>query len=234
MHRLHRVMMMVWTALRPGHVHRRRRPNRIGAGLEGLERREVLSAGGGVPFASMSGHIDKPGHPATLVFRLEPGKFLSDRSMPLILGLDAEPAPGSKVDPKVVQIIGLDGRTTTGVATHGGPLLTHVAVPVQAPSVYEIKVVGRHGTTGNLAINAFLPGDVNGDGVVDRVDLARVRYGYGSHQGRPRYTPAADFTNDGKIGATDFLLTKRNLGSSVKVVALSTGILSPSSHSRHS
>jgi hypothetical protein len=222
MHWLHRMARTVIGAI---WALRRARPRRarVGLELEGLETRRALSAGGGVPFASMPGRIDKAGHAATLVFRLEPGRFLSDRSIPLLLGLDAEPVPGSTVDPKVVRIVGLDGRSTTGIATRGGPLVTHVALPVLKPSVYEIKVVGRHGTTGTFTINAFLPGDVNGDGVVDRVDLARVRFGYGSHAGGPRYTPAADFNNDGKIGHTDFGLTKRNLGSSVKVVALSSG-----------
>jgi hypothetical protein len=180
-----------------------------------------------MPFASTPGEIVAPGRPTAVIFRVEPGQFVSDRSMPAVLGLEAVPAPGSSVDPKVVKIIGLNGRFTRGIPTVGGPLFAHIAVPVAAPSDYAVRVIGRDGSTGPFVLDAFLPGDANNDGVVDRTDLGLIRKAYGSHEGGPRYNPAADFNHDGVVGLIDLALARRNLGVRSAVIALSTANLGP-------
>jgi Dockerin type I domain len=227
MRRLARRAAEAWAARRS---RRPRRAGRVGVrlGFEGLEQREVVSALGGVPFASITADITAPGRSTVVVFRVEPGTFVSDRSMPAVLGLDATPALGSSVDPKVVKIVGLNGALTRGIPTVGGPLFAHIAVPVTTPSEYAVRVIGREGSTGPFELDAFLPGDVNNDGVVDRTDLGLIRKAYGSREGGPRYNPAADFNNAGAVGLIDLALARRNLGVRSSVIALSTANLRPS------
>ncbi|HWE35118.1 MAG TPA: dockerin type I domain-containing protein [Isosphaeraceae bacterium] len=199
------------------------RPDRRRArpGLEGLEGREVPSGPGAlVPFATLSGAVATAGKPAVVLFEVQPGHVASDRAIPLLLGLDAVPAAGSAVTPKVDRILSLSGQATHAVATRNGPFLTGVSIPLSQPSVYAVRVVGTGQTTGAFTVEAFLPGDTNGDGRVDRVDLARVRSSYGSSLGSKRYVASADFDQDGRIGAHDLMLTRRNLGSTLSIVAL--------------
>lgn len=188
---------------------------------EGLEGREVPSGTGSlVPFATLAGTVATAGKPAVVLFQVQPGHVASDGPIPLLLGLDAVPAAGSTVAPKVDRILSLSGQTTRAIATRHGPFLTNVSIPLSQPSVYAIRVVGTGQTTGAFQVEAFLPGDTNGDGRVDRVDLAAVRAAYGSSIGGRRYNAAADFNRDGRIGPADLILTRRNLGSTLSIVAL--------------
>lgn len=192
---------------------------------EVLERREVLSTAGSPPFAVVGGRIDAPGRPVAVDFRLEPGQFVADRTMPMLLTLEAEAAPGSSVRPRIHQVESLQGRNTYNVVPVRGPMATNVAVPNARPTSYRVGVRDLGRSTGDFVLKIALPGDADGDGVVDRTDMGRVRAAYGSSAGRRRYDPGADTNGDGRVGHFDYGLTRRNMGARASVVVPNPGIL---------
>ncbi len=55
-------------------------------------------------------------------------------------------------------------------------------------------------------------GDVNGDGLINIIDLTLVSFAYGSFEGEPDYNPDADLNSDGIIDMQDLVIVARNLG----------------------
>jgi len=55
-------------------------------------------------------------------------------------------------------------------------------------------------------------GDINGDGVIDIVDLTIAGMAYGSFEGDPEYDPEADLNKDGHIDMRDLAVIGRNYG----------------------
>jgi hypothetical protein len=194
---------------------------------EGLERREVLNAAGSPPFAAIVGRIEAPARPAEVVFRLEPGRFVADRTMPMLLAMEAEPLPGSEADVRITHVVSLQGRNTYNIVPRRGPMATNVAVPNVRPTLYGVGVRGLDRSTGEFVLNVSLPGDADGDGVVDRTDMGRVRAAYGTTTGSRRYDSGADTNGDGRVGHFDYGLTHRNLGARASVVVPDPGIELP-------
>jgi hypothetical protein len=58
--------------------------------------------------------------------------------------------------------------------------------------------------------------DVNGDGVVDIMDLATVSSVYGSSVGNSRYNPSADLDQNGKININDLAIVARSFGQALQ------------------
>ncbi|HMQ15352.1 MAG TPA: hypothetical protein PKC49_05200, partial [Phycisphaerae bacterium] len=59
---------------------------------------------------------------------------------------------------------------------------------------------------------ASIPGDANGDGHVDQVDLGILLSAFGACAGDPQFNPAADFDGDECIGQPDLGLLLANFG----------------------
>ena len=59
-----------------------------------------------------------------------------------------------------------------------------------------------------------IPGDINGDGIVDIADLTIVALAYGQFEGEPGYNPDADLNKDGIIDLTDISIVTMNYGES--------------------
>src|SRR4051812_16630094 len=78
---------------------------------------------------------------------------------------------------------------------------------------------------GNIVVNAFLAGDVNGDKSVDAGDIAAIRASYGSHAGQARYNPAADFTHSGRVGIVDLQVARLNFGAHVTLPHLKASLI---------
>jgi hypothetical protein len=57
-----------------------------------------------------------------------------------------------------------------------------------------------------------IPGDINGDGYVDVVDLLYLVDAFGSVTGDTNYDPDADFNNDGSVDVVDLLILVENFG----------------------
>jgi len=54
-----------------------------------------------------------------------------------------------------------------------------------------------------------VPGDVNGDGVVDCLDLELVKAAFGTKTGQPGFNPAADVNHDGVVNVLDLSYVAR-------------------------
>jgi hypothetical protein len=57
-----------------------------------------------------------------------------------------------------------------------------------------------------------LVGDINGDGIVDVLDLTRASFAFGVFEGEPGYDPEADINTDGIVDMRDIFLVAINLG----------------------
>jgi hypothetical protein len=66
-------------------------------------------------------------------------------------------------------------------------------------------------TSQTLTLNIAMPGDVNGDGVVNCTDFDLVKASFGTYRGQPGYNPAADLNNDGVINIEDLAIVSRHL-----------------------
>lgn len=70
---------------------------------------------------------------------------------------------------------------------------------------------------GNLAsIIVSIPGDVNGDGVVNCADIAVVKTAFGTQVGQPGYNANADVNNDGVVNIIDESIVARHLPSGTR------------------
>lgn len=57
-----------------------------------------------------------------------------------------------------------------------------------------------------------MPGDINGDGVVDISDAILLSHSFGSATGDPAFNPAADLDANGVIGIFDVLWLAKKVG----------------------
>jgi subtilisin family serine protease len=92
------------------------------------------------------------------------------------------------------------------------------------PNNYTIKakadiVENEYNTTNNLFIDGTvyvkIPGDENGDGIVNGTDLEDLSVIYGSVLGAPNWNPDADFNADNIISVQDLLILGKNYGKTV-------------------
>jgi hypothetical protein len=74
-------------------------------------------------------------------------------------------------------------------------------------SAYASPVDGETDTGNNLFTDGFvkigIPGDINGDTVVDSTDLGILGSAWGSFRGDLNYVPEADINDDGVVDSTD-------------------------------
>jgi subtilisin family serine protease len=62
------------------------------------------------------------------------------------------------------------------------------------------------------SVKVKMPGDINGDGAVNVVDLSIVALAYGSFAEEPDYNPDADLNDDDIVDMKDLFVVARNLG----------------------
>ncbi len=203
----------------------RRPPARRAVGVEDLEGRQLMSAGvgGSLPIPpSLVSDVEVAGQLDRYQFQLNPGTVPGNRRMPVIIGFQVQPAKGSTVEPQIRRVGSTQGLGSLNLVRTDGPLFTQAAVPVTAPLTYQANVLGLNQTTGSYLLTAYLPGDANGDGVVDRTDTAVVRAAYGAAStSASNYNPNADMDNNGRVGELDWIVTNRNLGVRAQMIALS-------------
>ena len=192
-------------------------------GCESLEGRSLLTATGVTPFAELTGQLTAANQTSQVVFQLNPGQLKSDQASTVVLGFKVAPASGSAVSPKIVSASGPNGQLTPlAIADHGETALdrsarqTHLftrVIPLTTQSQsLTVNVAGITSKTGDYIVDAYLAGDVNGDGTVDATDLAAVQTAYGTRAGQSNYNAAADINGDGRVGCIDRTLTRINLG----------------------
>lgn len=97
------------------------------------------------------------------------------------------------------------GWNTTGLAKENYTISSKASI-----------VPNETNTTNNLYVDGTIIvtilGDLNGDGVVDILDIAMVARAYGSYPGHPRWNPNADLDNNSIIDILDIARTARNYG----------------------
>jgi hypothetical protein len=59
---------------------------------------------------------------------------------------------------------------------------------------------------------AAIPGDLNGDGIVDINDAVIASHAFGSSTGDTNYNPAADLNSNGVVDIFDMLILATNFG----------------------
>jgi len=83
-------------------------------------------------------------------------------------------------------------------------------------SAYVWPVPGETDKTDNTytdgAVYLGIPGDVNGDGWVDVMDLLETAFAYGSYPGHPSYDPNLDIDANEFIDVIDLLIAAMNYG----------------------
>jgi len=98
-------------------------------------------------------------------------------------------------------------------------------------STFTVKVIGAEDTTGKYLLGFYMPGDVNGDGIVDGTDVKAVRAAMNSSPDDARYKFDADADRDGRINATDLRITQRNKGVKTTVSPVVSMNLDPTTDS---
>lgn len=72
-------------------------------------------------------------------------------------------------------------------------------------------IVKYSSTPGSTTVATPMPGDRNGDGVVNCADLAIVKASFGKKTGQPRFDPRADVNGDGVVNVLDLATVARQL-----------------------
>jgi Dockerin type I domain len=81
-----------------------------------------------------------------------------------------------------------------------------------APGVYNLTVYGDAFAAQQVQFTLHaVPGDVNGDGVVNCADLAIIKASFGKKKGQPGYDPRADVNRDGVVNVIDLAFVARQL-----------------------
>jgi len=227
--------------MHPTNPKPRRRP-RATPSPEALEARGLLTGGAGNTFALVLGTITEAGGAAAQRFTIDPNHFSKPSGQP-ILGIDITGQNQSSVDPRIVGVDaagtitaqgtgGARGRRGAGLRLSRGPRSNAVLATMDGnsqPAEYSVRIAARRRTSGGFLIGFFLPGDVDGNGVVEMADVDATRAALGARADQTRYVFDADANRDGRITRADVTLTRRNLGARTNVTPVLTADLDPAS-----
>lgn len=226
--------------MEPSKNQPKRRPTQARPGAESLERREVMTGGAGNTIALIPATISKPNVPTTIDVKVDSTLFKMSKKGTLTLGIDVAKQTGSTVSPKIKSVSVIQGATAQSLGTVAGAKTknvkftrqngsTAVLVPVSWEKgrtsksvIIRATVVGDKGSTGGLLAGYYLPGDVNGDGLVDRSDIKLIRKQVGLNASNANYQFDADANRDGKIDSKDLSAAQANLGAVTVVTPVVT------------
>lgn len=235
----------------------RRKRAQVAPAPESLETRDLMATGAGNTFALISGTLAQVSESNNVPVEVRRDQFSIGRNQTIILGVDVVGQRTSKLDPYIVSLEDRQGDPIKPpVVDTGGPsrsrpnpATTTTSTATQTPSSrnnaklftvhgsnitntgYEInvEVAAKPQTTGTggFIVGFYLPGDVNGNAMVDPQDLRLIRNAMNSPQSQ--YLFDADADRDGKINRFDMQIARANLGAATTVQPLITANLSPQS-----
>jgi len=109
------------------------------------------------------------------------------------------------------------GAGSVGAPAFNGATMTLPLTGATSPQTLTVTTSNVTGSTGNILASASIParmleGDVNGDGVVNAVDLSGVRNAYGKSAGQAGFAARADLNVDGVVNSVDTSVIRTNYG----------------------
>jgi hypothetical protein len=211
-----------------------RRRRKLEFGPEPLETRELMT-GGSNTFAIIPGNITTTNGTTAIKFTINTANFTLPRHA-ITLGIDVVPQSGSTVKPLISSVDDPHGNLIPQVfhsiydphlgyvAVASNPATSSVIAPLTLyphqptrPVTFTVNVTAVGMTSGSFLLGFYLPGDANGDGVVNRSDLAAVKSLQGARSNSANYNFNADANRDGRIGKIDTAFTLQNQGVTTNV-----------------
>jgi hypothetical protein len=228
-----------------------RRPRKISLQTEGLEARALMTSGAGNTFAIMKSSIDAAKAMAVIPFTIDSTHFTLNNRGKLMIGVDVAAQTGSTILPHVVAVEDMQTHRMIPVshaiytksvqrATPGEGSQTTAAIATLTPwkkgsaggsHDYAAIVSGLKNTTGALLVGFYLPGDANGDGVVNNTDIGLIKGTLGANANASTYNFAYDTNRGGVIDGADLNLAKQNLGASTTITPVVAANLDAASDS---
>ncbi len=227
---------------------KRRGRRKLSPGTESLESKTVLSAGMGSTFAIDPGVIAKAGGASTVKFTINPADFQAPKGGKLVIGIDVAASTNSSAKPSIVSVTSSNGSPVR--LQHGryskalvkannlssrdtSAVLATIQVPKsgQKPINYTVHVKGLNKTSGQYLVGFYLPGDLSGDGIVDKTDVESLTKLLGASSTSSNYSFDADSNRDGKITVQDMKPALSNVGGKVTISPVVQVNLDPASDS---
>jgi hypothetical protein len=206
--------------------------------VEGLEGRQVPSGGlAGSAIGIGQATVAASGQIVGVGAKVAP-QNLTPAHRTTIFGLVAAPTSSSALAPKIVGATGPDGRRLpiqlrAGYNPPRNGQANAFAKDGQ-PGTLTTLATGKGGTTGGVTVTTSLPGDVNGDGVVNFQDQQAFAAAWLTHIGDAFYNPNADLNHNGFVGLDDARLLARNFATPGRPVPLNVVMfLAPGEQARH-
>ncbi|MDG3005369.1 Ig-like domain-containing protein [Paludisphaera mucosa] len=214
--------------------------------VDALEDRRVLSAGMGSTFAIVPGTVTTAGQASSVQVSLDSTHFTPGARGRITIGIDVAADPNASVKPIVSAVKGANGRGVSVqhstyskslvksqgmLSPQSSAVTTTVTVPKagQAPASYKVDVKGQTTDTGAYLLGFYLPGDSNGDGIVDKTDLSTIASKFGQTSTDSGYAFDSDANRDGKIDAKDLRLAGQNVGAKTIISPVTSVNLDPAS-----
>ena len=176
--------------------------------LEPLEGRQVLSTV--VPantISESSGQVPAPRSVVPVTAEIDQENLSPGRNR-TNFGIQVIADDGSGLVPKVLRVIGADGKPLTlqpgsTKPTGAGPLQNVAFFKASHPGPVTIQLTGVHGTSGGFTVRVYRIGDINGDHKIDIADLKSFSTAYLTVNGDGFYIPAADANVNNFVGQND-------------------------------
>lgn len=205
---------------RPKTQARRRPLFRIEA--ETLESRQLLTGGAGNTIALSTGTIATAGGTTTAAFVIDSSHFTVPHRR-MTLGVDVVAGSSSSVAPKIIAVgphaVTPKGPQALSTTATSGAVFASMVLPKKGGTSHGVVTIqAQNKTQGDLLLGYFLPGDANGDGKVDKSDLAAIKALAGKTVNDSTYNFDADTDRDGKITKNDLRIAKTNLGVSTSIL----------------
>src|SRR5262249_19706005 len=214
-----------------------RRRRKLQFGPEQLETRALMTSGSNT-FAIFPGTVSQTNGTTAIQFTIDPAHFTLPRRA-ITVGIDVVPASGSSIKPLISSVDDPHGDLVPQafhsiydphlgyVAVASNPATSSVLAPLKLyphqpdrPATYTANVTAVGKPSGSFLLGFYLPGDANGDGVVNKTDLQIVKQDQGARGGQARYNFNADTNRDGRIGKIDIAFTRQNLGVTTNISPL--------------